>query len=213
VFSLPVKYPFVPELMNLSFESQITKGLAGIVLPFVSRLIITSKDGFNVRILAKSSKVSWLEKEPLDINPRRNWGEANITPDGPHSLIAEARGFLPKRNEAKDATKDLPTNESRLVVMGTSAFLWDEFLSPPNQVLALNIVDWMLADSALLEMRAREFADAPLDTDLSDGIRQAVKYGNILGIPFLLVIYGLVRWRLRESRRRTLKLNQDEVVK
>jgi hypothetical protein len=60
-------------------------------------------------------------------------------------------------------------------------------LSPANQVLALNIVDWMLADSALLEMRAREFADAPLDADLSDGVRQAVKYGNIIGIPVLLV--------------------------
>ena len=160
-------------------------------------------------ILAKSSKVSWLEKEPLDLNPRRNWGDANITPDGPHPLIAEARGILPKRGEnpSDNKAQENPP-ESRIVVMGTSAFMWDDFLSPANQVLALNIVDWMLADSALLEMRAREFADAPLDTDLSDGIRQMVKYGNIIGIPVLLVLYGLIRWRLRESRRRSLKIRQ-----
>ncbi len=61
-FSLPVKYPFVPELTNLSFESQITKGLSGVILPFVSPLTITPKDGFKVDVLAKSSKVSWLRK-------------------------------------------------------------------------------------------------------------------------------------------------------
>jgi gliding-associated putative ABC transporter substrate-binding component GldG len=210
VFSLPVKYPFVPELMNLSYDSVITKGLSGVILPFVSPLITTEKDDFKIKILAKSSKVSWLEKEPLDLNPRRDWGESNIEPDGPHSLIAEARGTLAgndrKTNEVEDA-KD-QRSDSRLIVIGTSAFMWDDFLTQANQVLALNIVDWMLADSALLEMRAREFADAPLDADLSDATRQAVKYGNILGVPFLLVIYGLIRWRMRESRRRSLKINR-----
>ncbi|HXW60354.1 MAG TPA: ABC transporter permease, partial [Myxococcota bacterium] len=68
-------------------------------------------------------------------------------------------------------------------------------------------VDWMLADSALLEMRARSFADAPLDVNMSDALRQSVKYGNILGVPFLLVLYGIIRWRVRESRRRSMKIN------
>lgn len=208
LFSLPVKYPFVPELMNLSFDSPITKGLSGVILPFVSKLDITPKDGFKVDVLARSSKVSWLEKEPLDLNPRRNWGESKIEPTGPYALLAQARGALPKKDEVHAEAKEDKPAESRLVVMGTSAFMWDDFLSPANQVLALNIVDWMLADSALLEMRAREFAEAPLDADLSDGVRQMVKYGNILGVPFLLVLYGLIRWRMRESRRRTLKINR-----
>lgn len=211
-FSLPVKYPFVPELMNLSYESQITKGLSGVILPFVSRLNIVEKPGLKTEILAKSSKVSWLEKEPLDLNPRRDWGQANIVPDGPHPLIVELRGSLPKKDGA-EAMDNMDNNdatakalESRLVVIGTSAFMWDDFLTPANQVLTLNIVDWMLADSALLEMRAREFADAPLDADLSDTLRQSVKFGNILGVPLLLIVYGIVRWRLRESRRRSLKM-------
>lgn len=208
-FSLPVKYPFVPELMNLSFESQITKGLSGVILPFVANIKIAEKDGLKTHVLAKSSKVSWLEKEPLDLNPKRDWGQANIQPDGPHTLMVEARGVLPSRESAKAEGNPVDEKplESRLVVIGTSAFMWDDFLSPANQVLALNIVDWMLADSALLEMRAREFADAPLDAELSDTTRQMVKYGNILGVPLLLILYGLVRWRLREARRRSLKIN------
>ncbi len=200
-FSLPVKYPFVPELLNLSFESPITKGLSGVILPFTAPLLLDEKDGFKLQVLARSSKVSWLEGEPFDLNPRRNWGEANIVPDGPHVLMVEARGVVPQSGDVKEAV------ESRLLVVGSSSFLWDDFLSGPNQMLALNMVDWMLADSALLEMRSRTFNDAPLNADLSEVVKQLVKYGNILGVPFLLVLYGIVRWRLRESRRRGLKYN------
>jgi ABC-type uncharacterized transport system involved in gliding motility auxiliary subunit len=205
-FSLPVKYPFVPEIMNLSFESQITKGLSGVILPFVSPIKVEEKEALKTSILAKSSKISWLEKEPLDLNPRRDWGRVNIEPTGPYNLIVEARGVLPKVSDSESASNNGEALESRLVVIGTSAIIWDDFFSPANQVLALNIADWMLADSALLEMRAREFSDVPLDSELSDYTRQAVKYLNIIGVPFLLIIYGMIRWRLREARRRSLKI-------
>ncbi len=95
------------------------------ILPFVSKLDITEKAGLTVNTLARSSKVSWLEKEPLDLNPRRNWGESTIEPDGPYPLLAEARGTLPKREKENTADTqakaiDDKTVESRLVVMGTS---------------------------------------------------------------------------------------------
>lgn len=193
-FAMPIKYPFVPELMNLSYESPITKGLTGVVLPFVSKLSISERDGLNHLVIARSSKVSWLEKDPLDLNPRRNWGEDKIEPDGPHDLMLELRGILPSSSM-----------ESRIVVVGTSAFIWDEFLSPSNMVLALNMVDWMLSDAAILEMRSRSFQDAPIKTDLSDGVRFLVKFGNIFGVPLLLIIYGLMRWRRREQKRKEIK--------
>lgn len=205
-FTVPVKYPFVPELMNLSFDSAITKGLTGVILPFVSKLTILEKEGITTEVLARSSKISWLEKEPYDLNPRRNWGEVNIVPDGPHPLIASARGPVPREQKEEQANAEQKALEFRAVVIGTSAFVWDDFISQPNLSLALNVVDWMLADAALLEMRARTFADAPLDVNMSDGLRQTVKYGNILGVPFLLVLYGLIRWRVRESRRRSMKI-------
>ena len=196
-FSLPVKYPFVPELMNLSFESPITRGLSGVILPFVANIKLSALENIKSEVLARSSKISWLEKEPLDLNPRRDWGEAQIKPDGPHDLMVQLRGF----------SKTDSSKEYRMVVLGTSAFIWDDFLAGPNQMLALNLVDWMLADPELLEMRSRTFAEAPLDANLSDGLKQAVKYGNILGVPCLLIIYGLIRWRMRESRRRALRIN------
>ena len=93
-------------------------------------------------------------------------------------------------------------SDARLIVVGGSSLLWDEFFARPNQALAMNIADWMLLDPALLAMRNRGMAGSPLQADLSDGKRNAVKFGNALGMPMLLVAFGLVRWRMRESRRR-----------
>jgi ABC-type uncharacterized transport system involved in gliding motility auxiliary subunit len=201
-FSLPVKYPFVPELMNLSFESAITKGISGVFLPFVSSIVVTPIDGLKTENVALSSKSSWLEKDPIDINPRRDWNKADIKPDGPHVLMVEARGLLPDVNKEGDQSV---AAETRLVVVGSSAPLWDEFIGNANMALALNMVDWLVADSALLEMRSKTFQDLPLNTEISDTTRQAVKYGNILGVPLLLVLYGLLRWRIRESRRANIQ--------
>jgi ABC-type uncharacterized transport system involved in gliding motility auxiliary subunit len=203
---MPIKYPFVPELRTLSFESPVTKGLTGVIFPFISRLKINKIDKLEPQVLASSSKMSWLENNPLNLNPKRDWNEDDISPGGPYPLVAQIRGILPKIFPGNGANESVDADlESRIIVVGTSAFIWDEFMSPSNQVLAQNIVDWMLADSSLLEMRARSFSDTPLDSDISDTLRQALKLGNILGVPFLLVLYGIIRWRMRESRRRKIQ--------
>ncbi len=68
-------------------------------------------------------------------------------------------------------------------------------------MLAANIADWLVLDPALLAVRNRGVAGTPLKAEISDGTRNAVKFGNALGIPVLLVGFGLVRWRMREARR------------
>lgn len=190
-FPLPAKYPFVPELMTMSL-SPITKGLSGILLPFVSPITLDNGSRFKTTVLAQSSKVSWLEVKPFNINPRRDWALAKIEPNGPYNLMVQAE-------ELSKSPK------ARLIVVGTSAFIWDEFISEPNLILAHNMMDWLVADSSMLMMRAREFADAPLDQELSDLARKVIKYCNILGVPLLLILCGFLRWRKRESQRRLVK--------
>lgn len=191
-FLVPIKYPFVPELLNLSFQSPITKGLSEVILPFVSPIELGDKANSKTQVLAQSSKVSWLEKTPLNINPQRDWNATQIIPDGPYNLLVES-------------LIEGQSKKSRLIVMGSSAFLWDEFLSEPNLILALNMVDWLVLDSALLAMRTKDIGDTPFDAELSDRTKQIIKYGNILGVPLLLVLYGLIRWRMRESKRRKIR--------
>lgn len=199
-FTVPVRYPFIPEIRNLSFESPITKGLTGVLLPFVTTLKIDKKENLELIELAQSSKNSWLMKDPLNLDPKQNWSTQNITPTGPYQLMVQAKGYLP------GVVQEGKGKESRLFVVGGSALLWNDFLIPPNQTLALNIVSWLLADTAILDMKTKTFSDVPLSVDVKDATRQLIKYSNIIGVPFLLVIYGLIRWRLREAKRRSVKI-------
>ena len=91
--------------------------------------------------------------------------------------------------------------ESRIVVAGSSSWLWDGYAQPPNLVLAANIADWLALDPALLAVRNRGFSGTALKAEVSDNVRNGVKFGNAFGVPLVLAGFGLVRWRMREGRR------------
>lgn len=215
VVNMPLPYPFIPMIKQLEGDSPVSKGLGQLTFPFVNPITTTPAEGRTVTVLARSSKMkSWLEKPPFNTDPRRDWRSETIVPSGPYDLMVQISGKLPSHfaSEASQSSsgKDAPLlaeskADARLMVVGGSALLQDSFMErgSPNQALALNIADWLLLDPALLAMRTRGLVGAPIKADLSDGVRNGVKYGNILGLPVLLIAYGLFRWRMRESRRRT----------
>jgi gliding-associated putative ABC transporter substrate-binding component GldG len=208
--SSPVLYPFIPMVQRLEADSPVSKGISDLTMPFVTSLTATAGEGQKVTVLARSSQKSWLENKPFNTDPRRDWRSETITPSGPYDLMVQVSGTL-KSHFASEALQSAPgaapllaqsKSEARLIVVGGSSLLWDEFFARPNQALAMNIADWMLLDPALLAMRNRGMAGSPLEGELSEGKRNAAKFGNALGMPMLLVGFGLVRWRMRESRRR-----------
>lgn len=194
MISIPVQYPFIPEVRDLSQTSPLTKGIAGILIPFTSSIQVSDVLGESkINILAKSGKNSWLEMGQIDTSPRRKWDNEEITPAGPFTLMVEVGNKKQKW---------------RLVVAGTSAFLWDNFVNGPNEILALNLLDWLVAEEDLLQMRSRDSFDLPLNQNISNESKLFIKYGNILGAPLLLIAYGLLRWFFRQKKRRRLEINR-----
>jgi len=211
VVSIPTPYPFIPQLTHLEGDSPITRGLAGVTFPFVTSVAATPAEGRRAAILAKSSPKSWLEDKPYNIDPRRDWRSETVTPTGPYNLMVEVSGKLPSHfaSDAQASSGSLlaeSKSEARVIAVGGSGLFWDDFMARPNQALLLNVADWLLLDPALLAMRTRGFAEAPLQPEISDATRATVKYGNTFGIPLLLVLYGVVRWRIREARRATVAI-------
>jgi gliding-associated putative ABC transporter substrate-binding component GldG len=212
IVTMPVPYPFIPLLARLEGDSPVTEGLSGVTLPFSTPVTATAPEGATATVLAKSSRKSWLENKPYNLDPRREWRNETITPNGPHPLMVQVSGKL-KSHFASEASTSSASGvpvlaeskgEPRVIVAGGSAALWDDFMGRPNQALLLNVADWLLLDPALLTMRTRGLAEAPLQPELSATTRNAVKFGNAFGIPFALAAFGLVRWRMRESRRATV---------
>ena len=92
--------------------------------------------------------------------------------------------------------------ENRLIVVGDGDFVRDDYrMNQSSVTFFLNIVDWLAQDEDLIAIRSKTITDRPLK-ELSSGSRKAVKYLNVLGTPLLVIIAGLVHWRMRRSRKR-----------
>jgi gliding-associated putative ABC transporter substrate-binding component GldG len=212
--SMPVPFPFIPLLNHLDQGSAVTKGLSELAIPFPTQLEYSEAPGRSATVLARSSPKSWLEGKPYNLDPRRDWRAETITPTGPYDLMLQVSGKLSSRFAAEaNASSAQPVlgesrGEARIVVAGTSALFQDQFMtsSRTNPTLLLNLADWMLLGPSMLDMRSRGLAVATLKSDLSDGTRNSVKLGSALGIPILLALFGLLRWRLRESQRALVKV-------
>jgi gliding-associated putative ABC transporter substrate-binding component GldG len=201
VVQRPVQYPFIPTLKNLEGDSPLTRGIVGVALPFSVPVYTKKIDNVETTVLGKSSPKSWLEDANAEgLAPQRDWGAADINVTGPYVLIATARGALP--SFADDGKK--AETEARVFLVGTSTMLNEAVLGPPNAALFLNLVDWLVLDPKLLAMRSRGAGEAPFAPDLADSTRNAVKFGCTVGVPALLVLLGLVRWQMREARRKRL---------
>ena len=213
-------------------------------------------------ILMRSSgeENSWLlTGESVDIHIRdpREWRATLGGASGPFPLAVALEARLPSAFEggeieapAQSETPDTEDdNKVRVLVIGTSTPLRDEFLPQGDRVaeadlagamaFALNAVDWLAQDSDLIAIRAKTIEEPPLEVPQSiqtatDEAVQAAETGdedataealrrretvlasensrktrmqalNILGVPLLLIIFGLVRWQMRKAKRAALK--------
>jgi ABC-type uncharacterized transport system involved in gliding motility auxiliary subunit len=90
----------------------------------------------------------------------------------------------------------------RLVVVGSLDFATDRFVqtAPENLAFTLNAVDWLAQDEALIAIRSKDRRPPALQFS-SATQREGVKYANLIGLPVLVALAGLLH--LIRRRRRT----------
>lgn len=257
-----VPYPPIPvlQLQEEQLQHPVMFRLASPMLPFVAPLELgEAPAGTTITVLASSSQDSWTMPGPsIALEPRnpRDWV---MTSDaGPFDLMVAIEGKLPSAyaapiNAAEPTVIQAPPaaeSEVRVLISGTSTFLEDSFMPPPQAqaevqmnaalALALNAIDWLAADSDLIAIRAKTTEEPALDIPDSvlaaedtalaaaeegdevgvesalqkrkaaieswDSKKRAYRWINTLGIPFLVALFGLFRWRQRSNKKKTLKL-------
>jgi ABC-type uncharacterized transport system involved in gliding motility auxiliary subunit len=92
----------------------------------------------------------------------------------------------------------------RMIVIGDVDFLQQQFVqaNPQNLVFALNAIDWLAQDEALIGIRSK-LRTPPVLAFTSEFQRVALKWGNLVGVPLLFVLLGLVRVTGRRRRAET----------
>lgn len=205
-----VPYGFWPKILNEGFsqESMLVSKLESLVLPWVSSIDLSKIDGN--AMLARTSPKSQLVKENFDLNPQ---GLPSLSGEGNYaaavSINSKLKSFFDaavgSESTAETSTENRLTGveKARLVVISDADLLSSDFIQryEGNLVFLQNIIDGLTLDESLAAIRSKAVTERPI-AELDDTARSLVKYGNIIGVPILVVIFAVVRfaWRRKSQR-------------
>jgi gliding motility-associatede transport system auxiliary component len=225
-------YPAFPIVTDLEKKIPITRDLNSYVSIFPSSVQLTKavKEGkgpVKATVLARSSKKSWLQTGFFLFDPLR---QPQPTKDlGPFDLAVYLQGEFksyyagkpvptpgPAKPPGEKSTAPSGKGKSspkgtRLVVVADSDLLQDQFLglAPSNLLLLQNVADYLAEDESLISIRAKGQTRRPLDQTEESSVTWA-KWGNIVGLPVIFILLGILRWRWRAATR---KARAEAVVK
>lgn len=186
-------YPFW--VMGVSTrETPVNEEITNVFLPWPSSIDTTHAVAGTVTPLIETSRGGGARSGMVPLSPQQQWPHDSLG----HKLLA----VLVNPLGAKQPTADsLP--KGRLVVVGDADFASDNYArdDQTNLAFALNAIDWLAQDDALLGIRAKSRTPPPL-AFTSDAARNAAKYLNIVGVPLLLILLAAVRLTLRRQKTR-----------
>ncbi len=103
--------------------------------------------------------------------------------------------------EGGAAPGDGAVTAGRIIVVGDVDFLQTDFVqnNPQNLLFTLNAIDWLAQDEALIAIRSK-VRTPPVMSFTSEFQSLLLKWGNLVGVPLLFVVLGLIRVTGRRRR-------------
>ncbi|MBI3661783.1 MAG: GldG family protein [Acidobacteria bacterium] len=212
-FQNVVEYPFMPEVHRFNKDVLIGKDLEQVDFPFVSPLDTTLADSVGAAFhpICWSSEHTGLRRMPYYISPMQPFEKASFDRKGQVLAGVIQGAFTSAFTQGPPAdsgvnTATLPPTlskieDSRIVVIGDADFCSDQGVrSGSNLEFFMNIVDWLSQEEGLITIRSRDVTTRPL-VEVSDGTKQLIKYANVFGPPFLVIVFGVWRWQSRRRRK------------
>lgn len=230
-------YPFFVDVRSdqMNEESAILGGLSQVTLNWASpvRVAESESETRTSQVLFNSSDASWLKPDG-NIQPDfvdETTGEFGFVPGaelGSHPLAVSMQGEFDSFYATAETLPitdtlgliDRSVGSSRLVVIGSGAFVEDQILSLSTSLgndlslnklqLVQNVVDWSVEDVDLLEIRARGTATRVLDP-LEVSQQQMYEFGNY-GFALVALIALYVAWRVRSGNEEPLFAVDEPIV-
>jgi ABC-type uncharacterized transport system involved in gliding motility auxiliary subunit len=229
-------YPAFLATDTIAKSSPLLEGLPILILPWTSslELLKDKQAGLVITELATSSDRSWKQKGFFLFNPELPLKQSDE--HGPFPLAYAAEGkfksfYAGKQHPDEHGTMVAPADKNvslppgsdvqidqaeapgRLLIVGSSTWISDDNIRLIQYVpsyradllFGLNALDWLAQDRALSSVRNKAQTQRPLLL-ASDSTPLTLQAVNIVVIPLLFMLFGVVRWRLRTSRRAQAKL-------
>jgi len=157
------------------------------LLPWASTIDTSQAPRGTVAPLFTTSRAGGVRTAQVFLNPTQEFSRDSLAP----RLLAV--------QVTPPTTGGSPGARGRVIVVGSADFASDRYVRGGNTsvVFVQNAVDWLAQDEALITIRSKDRSPPPL-VFTSVATREAVKYGNVIGIPLLLIVMGGMRmWRRR----------------
>jgi ABC-type uncharacterized transport system involved in gliding motility auxiliary subunit/ABC-type transport system involved in multi-copper enzyme maturation permease subunit len=200
-FNVIASYPLWP-IVSPAGDHITTRSLSSLTLSWAGALDIV--DSTKVTPLWQTTDAGALRGPGLPIMPDQNW-------DTPREELAVRTVAVAVDPGAVDADGENSGNiPGRMIGVGDESFLESQFAraNPQNVLFATNAIDWLAQDESLIRIRSKNRTPPSL-VFTSDWSRNFMKWGNLLGVPLLFVLFGV--WRVT-GRRRRAEVRWKEVV-
>ncbi len=189
-----------------SFKSAGTLGFT-----YASSISVSAQEGITYKEIAKTSGKSWAETNVAFLDPSR------ITPPDENSfkvydLSVMAEGKFKSaftKDSLPDSIKDkvsdfIPqaTKNGAVFLIGSSDFILDRGVKnfKSNGIFFINMADYLTNSTELVGIRNRGEGMSYIRNDLSDTVKSSIKWFGTLLIPFIVVLYGIIRMILRNRK-------------
>ena len=191
-----VQFPFYPQITEFE-DHPISTGIEALTFRFASPVNFGTSDSLvTMQPLAYSSPQSGLQSPPVFYMAQQRYDFSA----GPQSVAVAWT-----RKLAGD-------NKSQMVVIGDGDLITNPdqqtAVNPNNISFVINALDWLAGDTELNSLRTQVVQQRPIEKQLEEGERTAVKFLNFL-LPILIVI-GLGIWRFQRQRIRKLKWQAED---
>jgi len=214
-----VPFPLLPLASTFNPDNVMVKDLKGVVLFFTSSIdtLGIGAKGLSGDILMRSSKQSGRMKSVFMINPLAEYAPTEFSEQEiPLAAVVNGkfRSAFASRDVPVDTTGGVPPSAeermnmsapTQVVLVGDGDFARDQYLgNSDNLKFFANIIDYLLDDTGLITIRSKDVTPPQLD-QVSEGVKNVVKYGNLIFPPIVVLAYGMIRWRMRKARRKALE--------
>lgn len=201
-FSFSTPYPFWPKINSDGFDknNSAVSSLTNVILPWASSISVDetkiSKDAFSY--LAHTTNKGWTMEENFNIAPNGD----GVKPQGTQK-IENLAVFVNGQFRNAYPKKGSENINGKIIVIGDSEFATDGFVknNPDNLRLFQNLVDILSLDGDLINIRSKGASSRPINKELSDAERAAIRYVNVFGVTIVVIAFGMIRYYLRRRSR------------
>ncbi|MFQ5538068.1 MAG: Gldg family protein [Gemmatimonadota bacterium] len=208
LFNVIAPYPLWPIALPAG-DHPVTRGLRALSLGWAGALEIL--DTVHVTPLWQTSEGGALRSPTLPIFPDQKWDVPQEDLGVQVVAAAVDPGLEGEDGAAGEAADSTATPlKGRMVVVGDATFLENQFVrsNPQNVSFVANAIDWLAQDESLIRIRSKNRTPPQL-VFTSELAKNVMKWGNLIGVPLLFVLVGIVRIT---GRRRRAQARWKEVV-